>query len=76
MAIQWFPGHMFKAQKEIKKVMSKVDVVIEVLGYGPKVSWIIFVSMILALALVFFLRLMGQTWRRPEVIDRMMAESQ
>jgi len=31
MAIQWFPGHMHKAQKEIKKVMSKVDVVIEVL---------------------------------------------
>lgn len=31
MAIQWFPGHMHKAQKEIKKVMSEVDVVIEVL---------------------------------------------
>ena len=31
MAIQWFPGHMHKAQKEIKKVMSDIDVVIEVL---------------------------------------------
>lgn len=31
MAIQWFPGHMHKAQKEIKKVMSEIDVVIEVL---------------------------------------------
>jgi ribosome biogenesis GTPase A len=31
MAIQWFPGHMHKARKEIKKVMSQVDVVIEVL---------------------------------------------
>lgn len=31
MAIQWFPGHMHKAQKEIKKVMSGIDVVIEVL---------------------------------------------
>lgn len=31
MAIQWFPGHMHKARKEIKKVMSDVDVVIEIL---------------------------------------------
>ena len=31
MAIQWFPGHMHKAQKEIKKVISDIDVVIEVL---------------------------------------------
>ena len=31
MAIQWFPGHMHKARKEIKKVMSQIDVVIEVL---------------------------------------------
>lgn len=31
MTINWFPGHMHKAQKEIKKVMSQVDVVIEVL---------------------------------------------
>ncbi len=31
MAIQWFPGHMFKAGKEIKKRLSDVDVVIEIL---------------------------------------------
>ncbi|KZZ80836.1 ribosome biogenesis GTPase YlqF [Oleiphilus sp. HI0132] len=31
MAIQWFPGHMHKARKEIKKVMSQIDVVIEIL---------------------------------------------
>jgi len=31
MAIQWFPGHMHKARKEIKKTMSDIDVVIEVL---------------------------------------------
>ena len=31
MAIQWFPGHMHKAKKEIKKVMTEIDVVIEVL---------------------------------------------
>ena len=31
MAIQWFPGHMHKARKEIKQVMPKIDVIIEVL---------------------------------------------
>lgn len=31
MAINWFPGHMHKARKEIKKAMSGIDVVIEVL---------------------------------------------
>lgn len=30
MAIQWYPGHMHKAQKEIKMALPKVDVVIEV----------------------------------------------
>lgn len=31
MAINWFPGHMHKARKEIKKTMPQVDLVIEVL---------------------------------------------
>jgi len=31
MAIQWFPGHMHKARKEIKKVMPNIDLIIEVL---------------------------------------------
>jgi ribosome biogenesis GTPase A len=31
MAIQWFPGHMNKARREVKERMSKVDMVIEVL---------------------------------------------
>ncbi len=31
MAINWFPGHMFKAQKEIAKIMNQVDLIIEVL---------------------------------------------
>ncbi len=31
MAVNWYPGHMHKAQKEMKKVMPKVDLVIEVL---------------------------------------------
>ncbi len=31
MAINWFPGHMHKARKEIAKVMSDIDIIIEVL---------------------------------------------
>ncbi len=31
MSIQWFPGHMHRARKQIAAVMAKVDVVIEVL---------------------------------------------
>lgn len=31
MAVQWFPGHMHRARKQIAVVMAKVDVVIEVL---------------------------------------------
>jgi ribosome biogenesis GTPase A len=31
MSVQWFPGHMHRARKQIAVVMAKVDVVIEVL---------------------------------------------
>ena len=31
MQIQWFPGHMHKARKEIKEIMPKIDMIIEVL---------------------------------------------
>lgn len=31
MSINWFPGHMHKAIKEIKEILPKVDVIIEVL---------------------------------------------
>lgn len=31
MAISWYPGHMFKANKELAKLMQQIDVVIEVL---------------------------------------------
>lgn len=31
MAIQWFPGHMHKARKQIEESMPKIDLVIEVL---------------------------------------------
>ncbi|PIP81254.1 MAG: ribosome biogenesis GTPase YlqF [Gammaproteobacteria bacterium CG22_combo_CG10-13_8_21_14_all_40_8] len=31
MAVQWYPGHMHKAQKEIREIMDDIDVIIEVL---------------------------------------------
>lgn len=31
MKIQWFPGHMHKAQKEIREILSGINVIIEVL---------------------------------------------
>ncbi len=31
MSIQWYPGHMHKAQKEIRQTLAKVDLVIELL---------------------------------------------
>lgn len=31
MSIQWYPGHMYKATKEIKEVLPKIDILIEVL---------------------------------------------
>ncbi|MCM2680645.1 ribosome biogenesis GTPase YlqF [Echinimonas agarilytica] len=31
MAINWYPGHMHKAQKEIKDIISDIDLIIEVL---------------------------------------------
>lgn len=31
MSINWFPGHMHKARKEIAEVMPQVDVIIEML---------------------------------------------
>lgn len=29
-SIQWLPGHMYKAQKEIEDVIPQIDVIIEV----------------------------------------------
>ena len=31
MHIQWYPGHMYKASKELKKILPKVDLLIEIL---------------------------------------------
>jgi len=37
MAIQWFPGHMHKARKEMAKVLPEIDVILEVLD--ARIPW-------------------------------------
>jgi len=48
--------------------------VILVFDLGPKVSWWIFVAMIITLAAIYTLRLARGVWRRPERLARVMAE--
>lgn len=48
--------------------------IIRVFELSPKLSWIAFVAMVLAIALVYALRLKGGRWRDPEVLEMVMAE--
>ncbi len=48
--------------------------IIMVYQFGPKVSWWAFVVSLLALACVYFARLIGNPWRQPERLARVMAE--
>ena len=48
--------------------------IIRVLEFGPKVSWMAFVVMILAIAVVYLARLRAGRWRDPEVLEMVMAE--
>ena len=48
--------------------------IIRVLELSPRVSWLGFVLMILAIAVVYALRLKGGRWRDPEALERVMAE--
>jgi MATE family multidrug resistance protein len=48
--------------------------IIRVFELGPRVSWIAFVALVLAIAVVYALRLGGGRWRDPEVLDMVMAE--
>lgn len=49
-------------------------VIIKVLHYGPIASWWTFVIMLLSLALVYLSRLLGNTWRQPKRLKRMLQE--
>lgn len=49
-------------------------IIILVMDYGPRMSWLAFVVMILAIALVFALRLKSGIWRDPERLRLVMAE--
>jgi len=48
--------------------------VIVVYGFGPRVSWWVFVAMLIILALLYLARLFGGTWRQPERLARVMSE--
>lgn len=48
--------------------------IIRVFEYGPKASWMAFVVMILAIAVVYGHRLWVGQWRDPAALDRVMAE--
>ncbi len=37
MSIQWFPGHMHKARKEMAKVLPEIDVILEILD--ARIPW-------------------------------------
>ena len=48
--------------------------IIRVFELDPKVSWMAFVVLVLAIALVYALRLRGGRWRDSDVLDTIMAE--
>ena len=48
--------------------------IIKVFGFGPKISWVAFVLMILAIVALFVWRLHSQVWRDPETLRAVMAE--
>jgi len=48
--------------------------IIRVLDFSPRVSWIAFVILVLAIALVYLLRLWGGRWRDEAALARVMAE--
>ncbi len=48
--------------------------IIRVFQFSPKVSWVVLVALVFAIALVYALRLKSGRWRDPAVLDRVMAE--
>ncbi len=48
--------------------------IIKVYNFGPKVSWIGFVLMVLAICIVFLGRLWSNKWRHPDILKAVMSE--
>ncbi len=48
--------------------------VIKVWELGPKISWVVFVAMVLMTAIMYLLRLASSRWRTPEAFARVMSE--
>jgi len=48
--------------------------VIKVYNFGPKVSWLGFVLMVLAICIVFLGRLWSNKWRHPDKLKAVMSE--
>ncbi|MDP2283391.1 MAG: MATE family efflux transporter, partial [Pseudohongiella sp.] len=48
--------------------------VIRVWEFGPRASWLVFCAMILAIALVFLMRLKSGKWRDEQALEAVMAE--
>lgn len=48
--------------------------IIQVFEFGPKVSWLAFVVLVLSIALTYAARLRSGRWRDPAALERVMAE--
>ena len=48
--------------------------IIQVFEFGPAVSWLAFVVLVISIAATYAWRLQGGRWRDPEVLERVMAE--
>ena len=48
-------------------------VVIYVLDYGPRTSWVVFVCMIFSIAVVYLIRLYGRKWLHPDALRQVVA---
>ena len=48
--------------------------IIRIFELSPRVSWVAFAIMVLAIALVYVMRLKGGRWRDPDALERVMAE--
>jgi MATE family multidrug resistance protein len=48
--------------------------IIQVFAFSSRVSWLVLVAMVFAIALIYTLRLRSGRWRDPEALERVMTE--